>query len=203
MPIRIVTAYTPEYQQYALKLAASAGKFNVPISPIAFETRGSWQHNIMFKPTAVLQEFDNGYDILWLDSDIELTADPAPTIDALGLDTACMHAGDPHCPDLTDPRLYNFETGQIDMLNQPFGGVGCYHTIWGQCLYFKNLPRVRALIETWKDYSDRFTGRVSDEQTLMKAVALHPDVSHGSLNLFEFTNHTLIGKQHGKPGGWL
>jgi hypothetical protein len=189
--IRIVTAYTPDYAGLAGRLIESAQAFGVPISPVAFESRGSWAANNNFKPTAILSVMqETGDDCLWLDADMYLRDWPQKWPDG----DVLLKFSDP-----PEAQVFDFKL----MQNVPNSGSEL--TPWGGHCLFRNNEMTRGLLALWKRTCDAHT-ITNDEQCLRHALNLMDSgVTIGPL-IPDFIVHTPAGAAHGKPSmadGWL
>lgn len=191
----IVTAYTPDYKDYAMKLVASANKFNVPIEAVPFESRGSWQKNEIYKPVAIRQVM-NAYSmtVMWLDADMWLTKEPDDFYVTGDVAWAREWRGKRIEP---EPTVYDFKKRKI------VPNTKKEITVWGGWMLFRHNPRVLNMLNVWNEIASEYAGLTSDEQTMMEALRRCPDVITGEL-FNDFAEHRPVGRQHGKPkDDWL
>jgi hypothetical protein len=200
--IRIVTAYTPDYAELALRLRDSAKAFGVPISAVPYESRGSWAKNHLFKPQAILRVMtETGDDCLWLDADMYLRDWPSewPAGDVL------LKFSDP-------PEAQVFDFNALMNFPNKHGA----RTPWGGHMLWRNTHLSREVIKNWQQHCEWYSGLTNDEQCLMLTLAMvfNPDVplitGHGEFAIGPFDPyfivHTPAGREHGKPTadqGWL
>jgi hypothetical protein len=198
--IRIVTAYTPDYAELALRLRDSAKAFGVPITAVPFDSRGSWAKNHMFKPQAILRVMtETGDDCLWLDADMYLRGWPQEWTAG---DVLLKYSDPPEAQVFDFARRVNVPNSKVELT--PWGG----HILFRQTLKPNHAgPSVtQGLLQCWAAQCKRYAGMTNDEQCLMTALKVwSKEITVGVLDPF-FIVHTPAGREHGKPTaaeGWL
>jgi len=79
------TVYTPEYASIVERLLRACARHNLGIFAEAVPSRRSWHRNVLLKLDHLLACFDrfDGEDLVFLDADAEIIADPVPAIDSV------------------------------------------------------------------------------------------------------------------------
>jgi hypothetical protein len=193
--MRVVTAYTPDYEPLAKRLIESCDRFGQPFYTVPFSDKGSWAANCNFKPTAILQAMrDTGEDCLWLDADMELIA-PLPEF---------PQPADCWLMRTIQDRVFDF-TERVIMPNAHFKAVP-----WGGHMAFACNNRTRHLLAFWADICRTYTPDTNDEQCLLRTLEIHTIAypEDGEIHIAPLPPpdawllHSPAGLAHGKPEAW-
>lgn len=76
--MRVVSFYSEGtlYEDEAVRLMASADRFDIPIDIIITPDEGSWQKNVAYKACVIHDELLNGEPVLYVDADAYFHVDP-------------------------------------------------------------------------------------------------------------------------------
>lgn len=161
-----VSGYTPLYEPYAKRLEATLHALGTHYELTAYSERGSWLQNLSVKPDTVLSGFASqrypDHDVVWLDADCLLQNIWPQDTEADVIYFVNLPAS---------PRRFDFET--LTVMNN----TGCLITPAGMAIYFRNVPEVRQLVETWRDLCYTFGNVTNDEQCFREALHRHPGLS--------------------------
>ena len=77
MKPRIITACTPDYRQYATRLARSCQRFGLELDLYPLSDAGSWVANCAQKPEVIFKAMiASDRPVVWLDADAEVMQEP-------------------------------------------------------------------------------------------------------------------------------
>lgn len=71
-----VTACTPPYRRDAAVLKQTCKRWGVPLIVNEYDDRGSWTENAKAKPEFIMAAMEDHQNVLWLDADARVLADP-------------------------------------------------------------------------------------------------------------------------------
>jgi hypothetical protein len=184
----ITTAYTPDYEYLAQRLADSCAAFGVQFHGIAYEDRGSWAANCNYKPAAIREALGKTRGpVCWLDADMYLIA-PLPQFRPA--DVWYYHDPAPL------PSVFDWDSQKIVPNTK---GV---LTPWGGHIAFGHGAKALALLEAWQSLCERYSGITTDEQCLLLALQQMHVNTAPLPDPRTWIFHTPEGQNHGKPESW-
>jgi hypothetical protein len=174
----IVTAFTPGYAESANLFACCCERAGVEYKIFPYKDQG-WLKNVMYKPTAILQELQHHKGVWWVDVDCMVrSAPPEPEAHI-----AFYQADEPSA------FIYDFATRQI-VANEHH-----VHTPAGTVIYIA----CETLALRWQELCAQHEGLTNDEQCLRAALETMTLKVETWRRWPNWAGINSIGYNHGKP----
>lgn len=142
----VVSYFTKEYANHAIRFIDSLEKFNISYDVTSFVGRSSWIANVNYKPEfcrAKLIEHD--MPVVWIDCDAEVKSYPI----------------------LFDTLRKDYDVGLFHR-----NRVGRMHELLSGTLYFNNTSMSRKILDLWVEKS-RIYSTTWDQRTLQSVIEEH------------------------------